>query len=101
MEKEKNTVLSNQLNEEKALTLSVSVEDTDMLADVKQMAAAGAAVGQASSSFENQVRPIDRYAMRFMEVWDPVIDKAAINHQVNVEEEEWELDRIEKLKKRI
>jgi len=36
--------------------------------------------------------------MRFMELWDPVIDKAAINHQVNVEEEEWELDRIEKLK---
>ncbi|XP_004953500.1 protein PHOTOPERIOD-INDEPENDENT EARLY FLOWERING 1 isoform X4 [Setaria italica] len=98
MEKEKNAALSNQLNEEKALTLAVGDEDTDMLADVKQMAAAAAAAGQASSSFENQLRPIDRYAMRFMELWDPVIDKAAINRQVNVEEEEWELDRIEKLK---
>nr|CAB3450731.1 unnamed protein product [Digitaria exilis] len=99
VEKEKNVALSvNQLNEEKALTLAVGDEDTDMLADVKQMAAAAAAAGQASSSFENQLRPIDRYAMRFMELWDPVIDKASINHQVNVEEEEWELDRIEKLK---
>ncbi|CAN6246522.1 unnamed protein product [Urochloa humidicola] len=99
VEKEKNVALSiNQLNEEKALTLAVGDEDTDMLADVKQMAAAAAAAGQASSSFENQLQAIDRYAMRFMELWDPVIDKAAINHQVNVEEEEWELDRIEKLK---
>ncbi|WVZ74132.1 hypothetical protein U9M48_022354 [Paspalum notatum var. saurae] len=99
VEKEKHATLPiDQLNEEKALSLSVGDEDTDMLADVKQMAAAAAAAGQASSSFENQLRPIDRYAMRFMELWDPVVDKAAVNHQVNVEEEEWELDRIEKLK---
>ncbi|AQK54391.1 Protein PHOTOPERIOD-INDEPENDENT EARLY FLOWERING 1 [Zea mays] len=99
VEKEKHITLStNRLNKEKALTLAVGDEDTDMLADVKQMAAAAAAAGQASSSFENQLRPIDRYAMRFMELWDPVIDKAALNHQVNVEEEEWELDRIEKFK---
>lgn len=99
VEKEKHTTSStNRLNDENALTLAVGDEDTDMLADVKQMAAAAAAAGQASSSFENQLRPIDRYAMRFMELWDPVIDKAAVNHRVNVEEEEWELDRIEKLK---
>ncbi|KAL6911860.1 hypothetical protein ACP4OV_000665 [Aristida adscensionis] len=99
VDKEKNVVLSvNQLEEEKALTLAGGDEDIDMLADVKQMAAAAAAAGQACSSFENQLRPIDRYAIRFMELWDPVIDKAAANHQVNVEEEEWELDRIEKLK---
>ena len=99
VEREKNVALPiNQLNKEKAIALAVGDEDTDMLADVKQMVAAAAAAGQASSSFENQLRPIDRYAMRFMELWDPVIDKAAINHQVNVEEEEWELDRIEKLK---
>ncbi|XP_066322316.1 protein PHOTOPERIOD-INDEPENDENT EARLY FLOWERING 1-like isoform X2 [Miscanthus floridulus] len=98
VEKEKHITLSTKrLSDEKALTLAGD-EDTDMLADVKQMAAAAAAAGQASSSFENQLRPIDRYAMRFMELWDPVIDKAAVNHQVNVEEEEWELDRIEKLK---
>ncbi|KAL6633748.1 hypothetical protein ACP70R_026419 [Stipagrostis hirtigluma subsp. patula] len=98
-DKEKNVALSiNQLDEEKALTLAGGDEDIDMLADVKQMAAAAAAAGQASSSFENQLRPIDRYAMRFMELWDPVIDKAAVDHQVNVEEQEWELDRIEKLK---
>lgn len=99
VEKEKHGALStNQLNEEKALSLAVGDEDTDMLADVKQMAAAAAAAGEASSSFENQLRPIDRYAMRFMELWDPVVNKAAVNHQVNVDEEEWELDRIEKLK---
>ncbi|XP_062222377.1 protein PHOTOPERIOD-INDEPENDENT EARLY FLOWERING 1-like isoform X2 [Phragmites australis] len=98
-DKEKNVAFPiNQLDEEKALTLAGGDEDIDMLADVKQMAAAAAAAGQASSSFENQLRPIDRYAMRFMELWDPVINKAAVNHQVNIEEEEWELDRIEKLK---
>ncbi|TVT99739.1 hypothetical protein EJB05_54878 [Eragrostis curvula] len=98
-EKEKTVpVPINQLHEDKALTLAGGDEDIDMLADVKQMAAAAAAAGHASSSFENQLRPIDRYAMRFMELWDPVINKAAVSHQVNVEEEEWELDRIEKLK---
>ncbi|GJM86482.1 hypothetical protein PR202_ga02346 [Eleusine coracana subsp. coracana] len=99
VDKEKNVPLPiNQLDEDKALTLAGGDEDIDMLADVKQMAAAAAAAGHASSSFENQLRPIDRYAMRFMELWDPVINKAAVTHQVNVEEEEWELDRIEKLK---
>uniref|UniRef100_A0A6V7QY61 DNA helicase n=1 Tax=Ananas comosus var. bracteatus TaxID=296719 RepID=A0A6V7QY61_ANACO len=29
---------------------------------------------------------------------DPIIDKSAMEYQVNVEEEEWELDRIEKFK---
>uniref|UniRef100_J3LG01 DNA helicase n=1 Tax=Oryza brachyantha TaxID=4533 RepID=J3LG01_ORYBR len=99
LEKDKHVALSmNQLDEEKAITLAGGDGDIDMLADVKQMAAAAAAAGQASSSFENQLRPIDRYAMRFLELWDPIIDKAAINYQVNVEEEEWELERIEKLK---
>jgi len=99
VDKEKSVALPmNQLDEEKALTLAVVDGDMDMLADVKQMAAAAAAAGQASSSFENQLRPIDRYAMRFLELWDPIIDKAAVNYQVNVPEEEWELERIEKLK---
>jgi E1A-binding protein p400 len=99
VDKDKSIALPmNQLDEEKALTLAVVDGDMDMLADVKQMAAAAAAAGHASSSFENQLRPIDRYAMRFLELWDPVIDKAAVNYQVNVPEEEWELERIEKLK---
>jgi E1A-binding protein p400 len=99
VDKDKSVALPmNQLDEEKALTLAVVDGDMDMLADVKQMAAAAAAAGQASSSFENQLRPIDRYAMRFLELWDPIIDKAAVNYQVNVPEEEWELERIEKLK---
>ncbi|KAJ0985563.1 hypothetical protein J5N97_003919 [Dioscorea zingiberensis] len=85
-------------NEEKALTLAEGDEDIDMLADVKQMAAVAVAAGHASSSFENQLRPIDRYAMRFLDMWDPIIDKSAIELQVNLQEEEWELERIEKLK---
>ncbi|CAM0908654.1 unnamed protein product [Alopecurus aequalis] len=99
VDKEKSVALPvNQLDEEKALTLAVVDGDMDMLADVKQMAAAAAAAGQASSSFENQLRPIDRYAIRFLELWDPVIDKDAVNYEVNVAEEDWELERIEKLK---
>ncbi|OVA11469.1 SNF2-related [Macleaya cordata] len=85
-------------NEERALTLAGREEDVDMLADVKQLAAAAAAAGQASSSFENQLRPIDRYAMRFLDLWDPIIDKSALESQVSFEETEWELDRIEKFK---
>ncbi|KAJ6852715.1 protein PHOTOPERIOD-INDEPENDENT EARLY FLOWERING 1 isoform X1 [Iris pallida] len=90
------TCSGNNINEEKALV--EGDEDIDMLADVKQMAAAAAAAGQASSSFENQLRPIDRYAMRFLDLWDPIIDKSVVEHQVNVVEEEWELERIEKFK---
>lgn len=86
------------MNEGRVLTLATREEDTDMLADVKQMAAAAAAAGQASSSFETQLRPIDRYAMRFLDLWDPIIDKSAIESQVTFEEAEWELDRIEKFK---
>ncbi|CAK9140298.1 unnamed protein product [Ilex paraguariensis] len=85
-------------NEERALTFASKEDDVDMLADVKQMAAAAAAAGEAILSFEDQLRPIDRYAIRFLESWDPIIDKAAMETEVRFEETEWELDRIEKLK---
>lgn len=49
-------------------------------------------------SFESQLRPIDRYAIRFLELWDPIIDKTSMESEVRYEESEWELDRIEKLK---
>ncbi|KAJ8767933.1 hypothetical protein K2173_020873 [Erythroxylum novogranatense] len=87
--------------EEKTLTFASNEDDVDMLANVKQMAAAAAAAGQAISSFENHLRPIDRYAIRFMELWDPIINKAAIDSQVEFEEAEWELDRIEKYKEEM
>ncbi|KAL5711838.1 Pharynx and intestine in excess protein 1 [Ranunculus cassubicifolius] len=82
----------------KSVTLSVKEDDFDMLSDAKQLAAAAAAAGQASSSFEYQLRPIDRYAMRFLDLWDPVVDRSALETEVTFEEREWELDRIEKLK---
>ncbi|XP_059662554.1 protein PHOTOPERIOD-INDEPENDENT EARLY FLOWERING 1 isoform X2 [Cornus florida] len=85
-------------NGERALSFAGQEDDVDMLADVKQMAAAAAAAGQAILSFENQLRPIDRYAIRFMELWDPIIDKTAMASQVRFEETEWELDRMEKFK---
>ncbi|KZV44967.1 protein PHOTOPERIOD-INDEPENDENT EARLY FLOWERING 1, partial [Dorcoceras hygrometricum] len=84
--------------EETPRVLTGEEEDVDMLGDVKQMAAAAAAAGQAILSFEDQLRPIDRYAVRFLELWDPIIDKAAVESHVQIEETEWELDRIEKLK---
>ncbi|KAL1533985.1 Pharynx and intestine in excess protein 1 [Salvia divinorum] len=84
--------------EEGALAFQNNEDDVDMLADVKQMAAAAAAAGQAILSFENQLRPIDRYAVRFLELWDPIIDKTAVEPNTQIEEAEWELERIEKLK---
>ncbi|XP_020576990.1 protein PHOTOPERIOD-INDEPENDENT EARLY FLOWERING 1 isoform X2 [Phalaenopsis equestris] len=89
---------ADNLNEENALTLIGGSEEIDMLADVKQMAAAAAAAGHSSSTFENHLQPIDRYAMRFLDLWDPIIDKSSIEYHDSVEEEDWELDRIEKLK---
>ncbi|KAJ7976011.1 protein PHOTOPERIOD-INDEPENDENT EARLY FLOWERING 1-like [Quillaja saponaria] len=86
--------------EEKVLSVAKE-DDVDMLADVKQMAEAAAAAGQAISSFENQLRPIDRYAIRFLEMWDPIIDKAVMESEVRVEEREWELDRIERYKEEM
>ncbi|KAK2993722.1 hypothetical protein RJ640_003721 [Escallonia rubra] len=96
--KEDGAIIRSDLNEEKANTFSGKEEDIEMLADVKQMAAAAAAAGQAILSFENNLRPIDRYAIRFLELWDPIIDKSAMDSQVRFEENEWELDRMEKLK---
>ncbi|KAK9748335.1 hypothetical protein RND81_02G050600 [Saponaria officinalis] len=89
---------ANDLDGEKALTLVCNEDDADMIADVKQMAAAAAAAGQEVLSFENQLRPIDRYAIRFLEVWDPIIDRDAMEYQVQFEEREWELEKIERLK---
>ncbi|PRQ30525.1 putative DNA helicase chromatin remodeling SNF2 family [Rosa chinensis] len=86
-------------NEERALTGACREDDVDMMADVKQMAAAAA--GQEISSFGNQLRPIDHYAIRFLELWDPIIDKTAAESQVRFEEREWELDRIEKYKEEM
>ncbi|KAI3472143.1 hypothetical protein Pfo_029631 [Paulownia fortunei] len=95
---EGNVVSGSHPVEEQALAFHSKEDDVDMLADVKQMAAAAAAAGQAILSFENQLRPIDRYAIRFLELWDPIIDKAAVESHTQIEETEWELERIEKLK---
>ena len=87
----------NNLSEENLPLNNLNEHDNDVLVDVKQLAAAAAAAGQASSLFENQLRPIDRYAMRFLDLWDPIISKSTVEACDNVEEE-WELERIEKFK---
>ncbi|KAF3788946.1 PHOTOPERIOD-INDEPENDENT EARLY FLOWERING 1 protein [Nymphaea thermarum] len=86
------------LKEDGGLILAGGGEDFDMLADVKQMAAAAAAAGQASSSFENQLRPIERYAMQFLDLWDPIIDRSSMDSQVSLVETEWDMEKIEKFK---
>ncbi|KAH6755036.1 SNF2 domain-containing protein / helicase domain-containing protein [Perilla frutescens var. hirtella] len=93
---EGNIVSESHPVEEGALAFQNNEDDADMLAEVKQMAAAAA--GQAILSFENQLRPIDQYAVRFLELWDPIIDKTAVESNTQIEEAEWELERIEKLK---
>lgn len=75
--------------------------EVDMMADVQEMAVAAAAAGHASTSLEDHLMPVERYAMQFLDLWDPIIDKAAIESQVRFEEEEWELDRLEKLKEEL
>ncbi|CAM8976130.1 unnamed protein product [Rhodiola kirilowii] len=91
-------LLESDPTEEKALALTGKEGDVDLLADVEQMAVAAAASGQGISSFENHLRPIDRYAIRYLELWDPVVDKAAMENQNSYEEGDWELDRLEKFK---
>uniref|UniRef100_A0A1J3JSA8 DNA helicase n=1 Tax=Noccaea caerulescens TaxID=107243 RepID=A0A1J3JSA8_NOCCA len=100
--KEEISLLHTDTRDERAdITISSQEEDTDVLDDVKQMAAAAAAAGQAISSFENQLRPIDRYAIRYLEVWDPIIIEAAMENEAEFEEKEWELDHIEKCKEEM
>lgn len=92
---------TDTMNEKAVIAISSQEEDTDVLDDVKQMAAAAAAAGQAISSFENQLRPIDRYAIRYLELWDPIIVEAAMENEAGFEEKEWELDHIEKYKEEM
>ncbi|KAG7581718.1 Myb-like domain [Arabidopsis suecica] len=100
--KEEITLSHSDIRDERAvITTSSQDDDTDVLDDVKQMAAAAAAAGQAISSFENQLRPIDRYAIRFLELWDPIIVEAAMENEAGFEEKEWELDHIEKYKEEM
>ncbi|XP_045807406.1 protein PHOTOPERIOD-INDEPENDENT EARLY FLOWERING 1 isoform X2 [Trifolium pratense] len=98
-----NTLMLNgaDLMEDKPPSIVAKEDDVDMLEDVKQMAEAAAAAGQALSAFENELRPIDRYAIRFLEMWDPIIDKAALESEVRIEDTEWELDRIERYKEEM
>lgn len=79
-------------------TVTAVVPEVDMMGDVQQMVVAAAAAGHASSSIEDHLLPVEKYAMRFLDLWDPIIDKAAVESQVRFEEAEWELDRLEKLK---
>ncbi|GAB2295490.1 Pharynx and intestine in excess protein 1 [Dionaea muscipula] len=88
----------NDHDGEKSRSFNCDEDEVDMLADVKQMAAAAAATGDAISSLENQLCPIDRYAMRFLELWDPIIDRTAVDSEIQFDEKQWELERIEKLK---
>jgi E1A-binding protein p400 len=100
--KEEMSLLHSDIRDERAvITTSSQEDDTDVLDDVKQMAAAAADAGQAISSFENQLRPIDRYAIRFLELWDPIIVEAAMENEAGFEEKEWELDHIEKYKEEM
>ncbi|CAH8359897.1 unnamed protein product [Eruca vesicaria subsp. sativa] len=100
--KEEVLLLPTDNRDERADMITLSQEeDNDVPDDVKQMAAAAAASGQAISSFENQLRPIDRYAIRYLEVWDPIINEAAIENEAGFEEKEWELDHIEKYKEEM
>ncbi|KAJ0503173.1 putative DNA helicase chromatin remodeling SNF2 family [Helianthus annuus] len=69
--------------------------DVEMMDDVKQMTVVS---GNDVLSFEKQLRPIDRYAVRFLELWDPIVDYNLVESQERFEQTEWELDRIEKLK---
>lgn len=41
---------------------------------------------------------VGRYAMRFYEEWDPVVRAREGEEEVEFSEEEWELERLEKLK---
>lgn len=98
VEENPQTLNCSNPNDEMGMNLVKDEDDVDMLDDVKQMAAAAAASGNEILSFDDQLRPIDRYAVRFLEMWDPIIDNALIESQDRVEEAEWELDHIEKLK---
>ncbi|EPS61370.1 hypothetical protein M569_13427 [Genlisea aurea] len=93
-----NVAVAGDTIEEENFAAHADEDDIDMLADVKEMAAAAAASGEAVFSFENQLRPIDRYAIGFLETWDPLIHKAAVESHTEIEETEWELERIEQLK---
>ncbi|XP_024535951.1 protein PHOTOPERIOD-INDEPENDENT EARLY FLOWERING 1 [Selaginella moellendorffii] len=85
-----------ELKEPQPLLLDAE-EEVDMLADVKQLAAAAAASGHGNN-FEDQLKPIERYAIQFLDLWNPIIDTSALETQVTYEEKEWELEQIEKLK---
>lgn len=92
---------ANDLNEERAVIVASKEDDVDMLADAKQIAAAAGETGETISLIDDQLRPIDRYAIRFLELWDPIRDKAAVESDVQFEETEWELDRLEKYKEEM
>ncbi|XP_019414895.1 PREDICTED: protein PHOTOPERIOD-INDEPENDENT EARLY FLOWERING 1 isoform X1 [Lupinus angustifolius] len=91
----------NDPTEDRPPSVPHKEDDVDMIADVKQMAAAAAAAGQAITVFESELRPIDRYAIRFLEQWDPIIDKTTLESEVRIEDTEWELDRLEKFKEEM
>ncbi|KAJ7569569.1 hypothetical protein O6H91_01G084300 [Diphasiastrum complanatum] len=73
-------------------------EDMDMLLDIRQIKAAAVSTDHGSVSFEDQLKPIDRYAMRFLEFWDQIVESLAIESEIAVEEKDWELEHLERLK---
>ncbi|GAQ84884.1 putative SNF2 family N-terminal domain containing protein [Klebsormidium nitens] len=76
--------------------VAVIEEEGDVLRDLKQRAAAAGKDG--NFSFEDQLRPIERYAMHYLEDVFGVVDPQAAQAEVDFEQKEWELDQLEKLK---
>jgi E1A-binding protein p400 len=57
-------------------------EETNMLVDVQQMAVVVVVASHEKTSFEDQLRPMERYVMRFLELWDPPVNNLAIEAHV-------------------
>mmetsp|Transcript_20122 Transcript_20122/g.68432 ORF Transcript_20122/g.68432 Transcript_20122/m.68432 type:complete len:1613 (-) Transcript_20122:1629-6467(-) len=80
-----------------AIPQAVQEEGEDgMLNDIvlKTTAAAAAAGG----SLEDALRPVERYALRWLEEVEPVVDRSAVEVQVTYEEREWELEKLQREK---
>eukprot|EP00899_Mesostigma_viride_P018488 jgi/Mesvir1/26640/Mv24037-RA.1 len=81
---------------------AAGMEGDEMLEDVRVMLASGERAGRDAedsiASWERQLRPVERYAMRFLEEVVGVVDTRARQADVTIEEKEWELERLEKLK---
>jgi E1A-binding protein p400 len=78
-----------------AAAAAAAAEEDEMLADVAKVTAAAS---RAGGRIEDALSAVERYALRFVEAFNPPVLPEAVTATVAYEERQWEMEQLERAK---